>query len=1176
MGNRRIYLLVLLLGGVSWCRSQDYWQHQVPVQLNDPQQSQQFILDTLRFFTALRDQKSITLPIPGITAPRTFKRRSNFSSDLALKYKAITSYVSDEALPLIYLDQYDGKVEIFLIDQHKTLFIIPDTVHPLQPVYIMIAHDPTHLVPGGSFFKCLNDDTPVTLGDFNASGVRSRPLGPISKRTYRMALAVTAEYARLHGSTKEQIMASLNVDLTRINAVFIQELGVDFKLVANNDTLIFFDPASDPYTNSNLGAMLTENTETISNRIGLANFDIGHVFGTDAGGLAQLGCVCTANKAAGASAPFGVYSGVHFYLTPCHEIGHQLGATHSFNLCDNQNETSSSGYEPGSGSTIMSYAGASNCGPNYVQGRSDAYFHSFSIQQMKQFVRAGIGSLCGTLNPLVQNEPMTTILSPTGIAIPILTPFELEGRAIDDFSDPMTFTWEELDLGVKSILGQPSGTAPLFRSYSPTTSPTRIFPTLSSVLSNQKMSTEVLPSTTRDLNFRFLARDNDPLGGGTHWSDFQIRAIHTAGPFRISNLNTKDTFYRNEPVYLAWDVANTDRMPISTKKVTIYWTDKGGQSFDLVLKRDIPNDGGEWITLPDAATTKGRIKIKATDNVYFDINDADLTVLDQLNPALTTWSEPDLLPLCEGGLGEVTIKTSTTSSNDTIQLLATSALSNFSLQFSKLRLTKNDSARLFIRLHMNRFIEDSSLHIKGINTRTKDTISFHLRINIIQLKNRYISPANNQDQVATSPLFRWEKTSPDNEYLIEVAENPTFKTIVWSRSIQPSDTTAVPDVPFKTNTVYYWRIRPKEYCFSDAIPFVVFHTQSIACKTFQPIDLPKFISATGTPRIISEIIVEDIFHISQITIPLVKGTHEFIGDLRVSLKAPSGDSIIIWNQLCNNLSNFHLGFEDDAAIPLTCPLTDRKLHKSQEPLGGLIHTTTKGSWKLQIQDLNNGSGGSLDDWALQLCGALIQNGPFIKTNDTVEVIELQSKIIDITHFEALDIDSGPNNIKFILLKDPGNGQLIKNTADVLTIGSEILQSDINSGRIVFRANRVNADTLESIPLLLMDEKNNWSGIQTLTVRVIKDITIPIHHQASRSRLLQAYPNPFYEEVSLENSSDQYLRAEVYSMTGVLVERLILPPLTLIKKRWNLTSGMYYIKFAAGTTVDYLPIMVFGK
>lgn len=234
--------------------------------------------------------------------------------------------------------------------------------------------------PAGKNWSCEVDDK---MGKKEENDPAAEFQGDCKMRSYSLALACTGEYAAFHGGTVPAAESAMNTSLNRVNGVFELDFAVTMSLVANNDTLVFLDAATDPYTNNNGGAMLAQNQTTCDNRIGSANYDIGHVFSTGGGGVANLACVCVAGSKArgvtGSSSPVGDAFDIDYVA---HEIGHQYACSHTFNgthgSC-NGNRVLSSAYEPGSGSTIMAYAGI--CDDQDVQPHSDAYFHARSLQQ---------------------------------------------------------------------------------------------------------------------------------------------------------------------------------------------------------------------------------------------------------------------------------------------------------------------------------------------------------------------------------------------------------------------------------------------------------------------------------------------------------------------------------------------------------------------------------------------------------------------------------------------------------------------------------------------------------------------------------------------------------------------------------------------------------------------------
>jgi len=482
------------------------------------------------------------------------------------------------------------------------------------------------LVPGDSFDNAAKD-LPVDVKSLDNK-----------RRTFRLALACTIEYAAYHISKapagtpntttdqkKDIVLAAMNVTLTRLNQIFERELNVHLNLVASNKNIIFI--TSDSFDNNNANNLINQSQTVITNTIGSSNFDIGHTFSTGGGGLASLGAVCNSQAKAsgitGSSAPVGDAYDVDYVA---HEMGHQFGANHTFNNSCSGNRNNTTAMETGSGSTIMSYAGI--C-PQNVQSNVDDYYHYISIREIQSFLQ---GASCAQQTTITNSAPIVSDMQTK--TIPYGTPFILATTATDSDGDKLTYAFEQINT---QISAQPplatSIVGPAFRSVRPTTKNYRSFPSENTVLGGTTFNHgivsstwECLATTARSYSFVATVRDNNPLGGRVVYTQPVTILVAGTGPFVITSPNNDPT--ASAPVWkkgtqqtITWNVGGTTANGIDVSLVNILVSTDAGATYSM-LAANVPNNGSATVTIPGSLpdTYEGRIKIEAVNNIFYTVS----------------------------------------------------------------------------------------------------------------------------------------------------------------------------------------------------------------------------------------------------------------------------------------------------------------------------------------------------------------------------------------------------------------------------------------------------------------------------------------------------------------------------------------------------------------------------
>ena len=605
---------------------------------------------------------------------------SNFEPALQAQYPNIRAYkgkgITDNSATLSFSVSPQGIQTMVLRTDGNSEFI--EAYDKSATTYVLF--DSKSRNKGKLPFNCSTVDTSLNQELLNNTSVTNRASNAVNK-TMRLALSCTAEYANYFGATSAAqsglVLAAMNASITRCNGVMEKDLALHLNIIANNAAVYYYNPTTDPYDDAATGSTGTWNAQVqsaITSAIGAANYDIGHLFGASGGGgnAGCIGCVCTnATKGSGYTSPADeIPTGDNFDIDyVVHEIGHQLGGNHSFTFSF---EGSVAQVEPGSGSTIMGYAGITSYN---VALHSDALFCYKNIQQIQT-------------NLATKTCPITTVTTnstPTASAgldytIPKGTAFVLTGTSTDTTpGDVLTYVWEENDLGTSATTNAASRVAgtkvvgPNFRTFPAASTPVRYFPRLDKIMLGQL----VVPSNwesvyngaassavNRNLNFTFTVRDNHTEVNqyGQTATDAMVVTVNVAvGPLVVSSQSTTGiTWGQGSTQTVTWTGFNSNTLA-GGANVDILLSTDGGLTFPTVLAAGVPNNGSATVTVPSVTSSTCRLMIKASANVFLAVNSKVFAIAFLANDSFEL---PNFSLFPNPNRGNFTVQFDSTSNND--------------------------------------------------------------------------------------------------------------------------------------------------------------------------------------------------------------------------------------------------------------------------------------------------------------------------------------------------------------------------------------------------------------------------------------------------------------------------------------------------------------------------------
>lgn len=1185
---RSLFLLIFGLFFIGKANTQQFWTD-VSADISQPmlkefrvvelneRQLTQLLLPTLH-----KNKVKLSFPLPNSEQLQLYVEESLvLHPTLATKYPSIKTYQG--------LDPQSGKIIARLSHAPNGFYAIiktpQGTVH-IEPTelnshaIVYFAHDSQNSMH--QHFECgVTEQIARNLQQEQAADLESRNNNK-DLRVYRLAVSATGEFSARNGGTKERVLAAITTVVNQMNLIFLTDIGVRFQIVPQTEDLIFLDANADPYTQpENVGNIIGTNVNAFPRFIANDAYDIGHTFticrgqGT-AAGVAQLGSLCRNNKMAGASC---MDSGGNLMIATlrvlAHEVGHQFSAQHSWSNCPDAlgQLSSSSAYEPGSGSTIMSYSGT--CGSQNIQNNPDPYFHGGSVEEM--FFQIS-NSTCGTVEPTGNRIPALTLPYRNNFFIPISTPFELTAVATDEDNDPLTYCWEQFNLEpLISDIGEPRGNAPTFRSFAPNTSPTRVFPRLSNIINNTNTNAEVLPTYDRNFTFRCTVRDNNPQVSATVWEEVRFRVDATAGPFRVTRPNDMiNTWEAGSIQSVQWEVANTTNARVNCQRVNIKLSIDGGMTYPFTLIENTLNDGQENVVIPDAITARARIRVEAADNIFFDISDNNFNIAPATKASFTVQAQPFYQKLCLPNNSTVSLFiTGFGGAQGEARLSIPNLPEGITASFNPSVVNIGQRSQLSFEVNDIGFSSLQQLQIQAI--AGNDTILQPLELELVS--NNFndlllLAPEDNTRGIFGTTTFTWTDAENATSYDFELATSPAFGNSTIFSANNLNATEIRPSIFLDENTIYFWRIRPINECGAGAysIPSA-FQTINVSCKTYEQATAVQ-ISGTGRPTVESVIKIEDDGVITDLSLPIVVGSYQPIRFIEMSLISPKGTQAILFDNLCGSTTQFNLGFSSQAPDAITCPPVAGIQQRPVSSLQVFNGENLKGDWKLRfrVKEAGFGAGGNINRWSLQSCANIQLNAPFLLKNDTLFTPPAARSQIWRKNLLADDVDNTSAEIIFQLVTTPKHGQLFKAGA-VMVVGDTFTQQDVDGFRIAYEHDGSNVRS-DEFRFIIKDAQGGWVGTPAFNIVISEDATVNTKEVELETQI-KIYPNPATNLISIEfsGSLDNIQQIQIFNLQGQLIQQVrnVSPKMELNVAAFN--NGIYVLRVVSNQGITSKKLVI---
>jgi subtilisin-like proprotein convertase family protein len=230
------------------------------------------------------------------------------------------------------------------------------------------------------------------------------------------------------------------------------------------------------------------------------------------------------------------------------------------------------------------------------------------------------------------------------------------------------------------------------------------------------------------------------------------------------------------------------------------------------------------------------------------------------------------------------------------------------------------------------------------------------------------SPANGSPAVSVSPTFEWSAVADADDYLLEVATDAGFTTIVESAAV--TGTSHPVGAPLTGGTLHFWRVTARNGCGTAESGVFSFTTAPLFCSsTTWPIPDNNPTGASDSLVIPSGGSITDL-DLS------IAATHTWVGDLVFTLtNMTTGTSVVVFDRPgvpvstygCSENNVDVLLDDEGTAGPVedACPVNTGLDYTPNNPLSAFDGEDLAGTWTLHAADMVGSDTGSVTGWCMR-------------------------------------------------------------------------------------------------------------------------------------------------------------------------------------------------------------------